>query len=215
MAVEISFDENLRDLRSEAQLSQEGLAKILGVKRSKIADWEKCRSMPNIEDIIDLADTFHTSCDMVLRGLRPEFLDIHKKMGLSKDAIETLVSYKRIADGGMKLNIPDETRRKDFRLFIDIINKLLTHKQLMVYALSLVRYMNSRELFQFNENADPVVNELVQEELKIRNEKEELILALKLKDISADIVMELEDEQKVLEGKEKKGGGNNDKSKKR
>lgn len=81
-------------LRKEHGFSQEDLAKKLGVKRTKVADWEKGRSDPKAHDIKELANIFATTCDMILVGVHPEYTRIHEMTGLSNTAILTLTSLK-------------------------------------------------------------------------------------------------------------------------
>lgn len=92
MVVEIYIGEKLIDLRSAVGLSQDELADKLGIKRSKVADWENNRTLPKAHEIIELAKFFNTSCDMILRGIQPEFSEIHNLTGLSNDAIRTLIN---------------------------------------------------------------------------------------------------------------------------
>jgi transcriptional regulator with XRE-family HTH domain len=96
MIVGTTIGERLADMREETGLSQEGMADKLDEYRSKIADWENDRSKYKAEDIVKLAIFFNTSCDMILRGIRPEFLDIHKNTDLSDKAIEELISFKNL-----------------------------------------------------------------------------------------------------------------------
>lgn len=58
--------ERLRELRKSKQLTQEKLAREIGVNRSNIADWELGRSEPSIEFIIRLARYFDQTTDYLL-----------------------------------------------------------------------------------------------------------------------------------------------------
>lgn len=84
----------IKQLREKKEYSQEVLAEKIGIKRTRIADWEIGRATPNIQDVIDLSKVLDTSCDMILRGKRPEFLRINHETGLSDRAIEVLKDFE-------------------------------------------------------------------------------------------------------------------------
>ena len=104
MSVEISFSERLKDLRSEAGYkSQEALAeKLRGIDRTTIADWETDRRKPKFDQIIELSKALNTSCDMLLRGVRPEYVNLHNTSGLSGRAIEILELFEHSASFNQK-----------------------------------------------------------------------------------------------------------------
>ena len=61
-----NFSSNLRQLRTNKNISQKQLAEILNTTNSSICDWETGRSEPNIENIIKLARFFEISTDALL-----------------------------------------------------------------------------------------------------------------------------------------------------
>lgn len=60
------FSSRLKSLRKEKKLSQEDLAKKIGVLRHNIADREQERSEPDIDMLIKLSDYFNVSIDFLL-----------------------------------------------------------------------------------------------------------------------------------------------------
>lgn len=56
----------LRELRKGRNLTQEELAKILGVDRSTIAQWERGENMPRAKTLIQLAKVFKCKVDVLL-----------------------------------------------------------------------------------------------------------------------------------------------------
>lgn len=60
------FRENLKYLREFKELTQEMLAKHLGVNRSSISNWEKGYSMPSVDEIINIANYFSIELGMFL-----------------------------------------------------------------------------------------------------------------------------------------------------
>lgn len=62
------FGERLKDLRLEQNLSQEKLAKAVGLTHTAIGLWEQGKRIPNLDDVISLAKFFNVSLDY-LAGL--------------------------------------------------------------------------------------------------------------------------------------------------
>ena len=62
----IKIGEKICELRNKQNLSQQALAKCLGVTRSCVNAWEMGTSNPSIKKIIDIAEFFHVSTDYLL-----------------------------------------------------------------------------------------------------------------------------------------------------
>lgn len=60
------FAERLKELRLEKGLSQRGLAKLLNLSYSAIAQWENESRIPNAEAVVILAKFFSVSTDYLL-----------------------------------------------------------------------------------------------------------------------------------------------------
>lgn len=58
--------QNIRNFRRERNLTQEQLAEVMGVSVSAVYKWEANQSVPGIELILELADLFQTSTDVLL-----------------------------------------------------------------------------------------------------------------------------------------------------
>ncbi len=63
---EFEFKENLKALRAEAGLSQQGLASALKISQSAVAKWELGKTEPTASMLGLLADYFHVSVDYLL-----------------------------------------------------------------------------------------------------------------------------------------------------
>lgn len=61
-----NFASRLKELRKKKEMTQEKLAKILGVKRANIAKWETINAVPNIDILTKLADYFDVDIDYLL-----------------------------------------------------------------------------------------------------------------------------------------------------
>lgn len=62
----MTFNEKLINLRKQAGLSQDALARQLGVSRQAISKWELGTAMPETENIVKLAKIFDVKTDYLL-----------------------------------------------------------------------------------------------------------------------------------------------------
>lgn len=100
----MQLSDNIRSLRKERSLTQEQLAQALGVTAGAVYKWEAALSTPDISLIVELADFFDTSIDVLLgyevRGNRREeavtrlkdCIYHHDELGLT-EAEKLLVRY--------------------------------------------------------------------------------------------------------------------------
>ncbi len=65
------FAERLKEYRQRNGLSQEVVAKKLGVSAQAVSKWEKGRSLPDLSVLLPLAELFHVSADELLGGEPP------------------------------------------------------------------------------------------------------------------------------------------------
>ncbi|MCR5294164.1 MAG: helix-turn-helix domain-containing protein [Lachnospiraceae bacterium] len=64
----MSFGENLQTIRKKNQLSQEGLAEMLGVSRQAVSKWELGEGYPEVEKLLILSKKLNISLDSLLGG---------------------------------------------------------------------------------------------------------------------------------------------------
>lgn len=64
--MELTLAENIRSFRKERKLTQEQLAEVLGVTTGAVYKWESGLSVPELNLIVDMADFFDTSVDVLL-----------------------------------------------------------------------------------------------------------------------------------------------------
>ncbi len=67
----MSFGENLQMIRKRNQLSQEGLAEMLGVSRQAVSKWELGDGYPEVDKLILLSKKLNISLDSLLVGENP------------------------------------------------------------------------------------------------------------------------------------------------
>ncbi len=63
--MDIKFSEILRTLRRERKLSQDALAKSVGVTQQCVSEWERGRIEPTLSYLWKLADLFGVSIDVL------------------------------------------------------------------------------------------------------------------------------------------------------
>lgn len=68
----MDFGKILKELRTEKQLSQQQLARLLNISQSAIAKWELGKTEPTASAIVSVALFFDVSCDYLL-GIRDEY----------------------------------------------------------------------------------------------------------------------------------------------
>ena len=61
-----NFAERLKELRIEKRLSQEEVAKSIGVSQAAIARWERGLQIPNVDYAVTIAKFFNVSTDYLL-----------------------------------------------------------------------------------------------------------------------------------------------------
>ena len=64
----MEFNEQIKRLRKENNLTQEEMAKKLNVTRQAISNWENNHNLPDFEMIILIAETFGVSLDELILG---------------------------------------------------------------------------------------------------------------------------------------------------
>ena len=64
----MSFGENLQTIRKKNQLSQEGLAEMLGVSRQAVSKWELGEGYPEVDKLLVLSKKLNISLDSLLGG---------------------------------------------------------------------------------------------------------------------------------------------------
>lgn len=103
---------NLKILRDENKISQQKLAKEIGVSRSTIAMWETGGSQPDNENLLALAKYFKVSVDYLLGNKNKPTLDeqlegvefalfgeIHDLTDAEKEDILSYVKFKKSQRG--------------------------------------------------------------------------------------------------------------------
>lgn len=62
----LKLSDNIRSFRKERSLTQEQLAEVLGVTTGAVYKWEAGLSIPDLSLIVEMADFFDTSMDVLI-----------------------------------------------------------------------------------------------------------------------------------------------------
>lgn len=98
----MNFGEQIKNIRKEANLTQEQFAIKLNVTRQAVSNWENNKNLPDIGMLILISDVFHISLDVLIKGER------HMTEKIIKDGSETRIAkYNMVSSviGGILLLI--------------------------------------------------------------------------------------------------------------
>ncbi|MDE7254063.1 MAG: helix-turn-helix domain-containing protein, partial [Acetatifactor sp.] len=62
----MNFSEKLKEIRKKEGISQEQLAERIGVSRQAITKWETGKGLPDVENMVIIAEIFKTTLDELL-----------------------------------------------------------------------------------------------------------------------------------------------------
>ena len=99
------FAENLKCLREKKNLTQQGLADVLGISASAITMWEQKNRTPDIEMIVCIANFFEVSLDkLILKKLKPwlpvyvtNIIYLREKNDIKQEDMAKLIGLKIIS----------------------------------------------------------------------------------------------------------------------
>ena len=94
--------QRIQKLRTDASLSQEAFASLLGVSRQSVSKWEADKAFPEIDKLVIISEKFGVSCDWIITGeeiLEQEVPEDNtkSKVTLTKGAYLTLVFCSMIS----------------------------------------------------------------------------------------------------------------------
>lgn len=92
--MKITLSQNIRALRRERSMTQEQLSEALGVSIGTVSKWESGASVPELETIVELAEFFETSVDVLLGYGWQE-----SNMGAAAERIRTHRLEKTFSEG--------------------------------------------------------------------------------------------------------------------
>lgn len=72
----MKIGESIFNIRKEQEMTQEEFASIYAVTRQTVSNWEKEKSYPDLQTLVDMSDRFEVSLDSMLK----ENVDMVKKI---------------------------------------------------------------------------------------------------------------------------------------
>ncbi|MDL2219385.1 helix-turn-helix domain-containing protein [Ruminococcaceae bacterium OttesenSCG-928-O06] len=127
----------IKRLRTSAGETQAQLASAINVKRETVNQWENGQRDLKVQYIVDITSHYGISCDELIMGIKPENLDLHRKTGLSENAMRTCAGVQDMWNR-------DYQKRESYKIektpeYIDILNDILSttvpQKQVVPEAL--------------------------------------------------------------------------------
>ena len=80
----LMLNENIKKLRMARGLNQVEFARVMGVSKQCVSNWENDNVMPSIEMLIKIADFFNVTTDYILGRNERTYIDV---TGLSDEQI--------------------------------------------------------------------------------------------------------------------------------
>jgi len=91
----LKFGESLKQLRQRRGLRQEDVAKMVGVERPTVANWERGTKQPGLETLIRLGQLFGVSLDeLVGLGKATDHLPLANYYSLADDPLVKLLAER-------------------------------------------------------------------------------------------------------------------------
>lgn len=86
------LNENIKKLRVAKNLNQVEFAKLIGVTKQCVSNWENDNVIPSIEMLVKMADLFNVSTDYLLGRTERRVLDVSMLTDKQIDHISLLVN---------------------------------------------------------------------------------------------------------------------------
>ncbi|EIW15718.1 MULTISPECIES: helix-turn-helix domain-containing protein [Pelosinus] len=96
------FGQNLQKLRTNNNMTQEDLGKLLNVTQSTIAYYESGKKQPSLETIVFIADYFRVSVDYLLDRMDSFISPALQTTGLSQENLDLLDRLNNLTDADRK-----------------------------------------------------------------------------------------------------------------
>ena len=71
-----SLNENIKRLRIARGMNQVEFARLIGVTKQCVSNWENDNVIPSIEMLVKIADAFNVKTDLLLGRESEEFIDV-------------------------------------------------------------------------------------------------------------------------------------------
>ena len=152
----LKLAENIRAFRKQRSLTQEQLAEVLGVTVGAVYKWESGQSVPELRLLVEIADFFDTSVDVLL--------GYEMKDNRLKATATRLKEYRHSKDLS-GLSEAEKALKKYPNTFEIVYNSAVLYKVFGTETQDSKLLERALELFQsalllLSQNTDPEINEL-------------------------------------------------------
>ena len=86
-----SLNENIKRMRIARGMNQIEFAKIIGVTKQCVSNWENDNVLPSIEMLVKIADVFNVKTDLLLGRESEELLDVSKLTDVQRGHVAMIV----------------------------------------------------------------------------------------------------------------------------
>ena len=86
------LNENIKKLRMARGLNQVAFAKVMGVSKQCVSNWENDNVMPSVEMLCKIADYFLVSTDYLLGRIEEKTIDVSALTDEQIDHVSLIVS---------------------------------------------------------------------------------------------------------------------------
>lgn len=88
--------EMIKKTRTEANMTQGEYGAKFGVSRQTVSSWENGRSLPDLQMLIDICNTYHVSLDKLLNEDKEfvEKIDFYNKLDIENPIIRINTAFK-------------------------------------------------------------------------------------------------------------------------
>lgn len=87
-----TLNENIRAMRASRGMSQVAFAKLLGVTKQCVSNWENDNVLPSIEMLVKIADLFGVTTDELLGRENASTIDVSRLTDEQRGHISLLIS---------------------------------------------------------------------------------------------------------------------------
>lgn len=155
--MKMKIAENIRTMRRERKLTQEQLAEAMGVSVGAVSKWESASSIPDIGMIVELANFFDTSVDVLL--------GYDKSQGSLERTLDRLRKLRRAKDFQLAMAEAEKALKKFPHSFDLVYECAVLFAVAGIEGQSEAAYRRSLELHEraltlLSQNTDPHVGEL-------------------------------------------------------
>ena len=150
----MTLGKNLEQLRCRNHLSQEDLAKALGITADTVFDWETDQAAPNLDMLMALSKLFHVSVDRLLYGCCGDS-DSFKQAKIKWSFVYIAVYSVMLWVGGVVMLIYNhylslipglEGQLSNFSGEIELLSIAVISLSLFLFVFNLIRLRNKKRL---------------------------------------------------------------------